>query len=54
VSFAGDEASARTLGREAEIKNLMTTDFDAYDRNPALKKEYQEIQEAKERRAGRA
>ncbi len=54
VAFAGDEASAKTLGRKAEIEQIRRDDFDKYDNDKALKAEYQSIVEAELKRSSRS
>jgi len=50
VSFAGEQAASKTVAREAEIREIMRTDFDRYDNDPAMKAEFQQITEAKQKR----
>ena len=51
--FAGGEAATRTATREQELKKIMDTDIDTWNRSPDLRKEYGEILSAKDKRAGR-
>jgi hypothetical protein len=52
ISFAGGEAAKATEGRMAELKTIMTTDIDKWNASPQLRKEYFELLEKAEARAG--
>lgn len=54
VSFAGQEATARTTARKEEIERIMVEDHARYENDPKMRQEYREIIEAEERRTNRS
>lgn len=52
ISFAGGEAAKATEGRMTELKTIMTTDIDRWNSSPQLRKEYFELLEKSQARAG--
>lgn len=49
VSFAGGEAKAHTEDRIAEIEKLMKTDFSKYEADTAMRAEYQDLLEKRDK-----
>lgn len=50
VAFAGGEAAKVTESRIAELKNIMSTDWDKWNASPALRKEYNDLLAAEAKR----
>lgn len=53
TSYVGAEKAAKTESRKAEIQKVMREDFNAYQNDAAMQKEYGDILEAEEKRAAR-
>lgn len=53
LAFATGDAERSLMSRKAEIEKIRDTDFDAYDNDPAMRREYQEILDKEMKRAKR-